>query len=196
MKADVFLLDFQDSFTFQIYSELLKLNLNLNIKVIPLEEIEHFLNEEKRGYYILGPGPGHPQDYKELYPSLHKILNNHDNQVLGICLGHQIICHLKGFSIQRSKHPTHGMQIKYHLEKKLQRALSLPEEIYVQRYNSLAVMALNENPTQWPELKHIHDDELVIAQDKNILSFQFHPESIGTVESQQFFLSYLGGTCL
>ena len=68
----------------------------------------------------------------------------------------------------------------------------LNDELFLQRYNSLAIK-FNHSVIQglvsagWRILSE--DGEVIIAHYKNTLSFQFHPESIGTSCPESFFTS-------
>ena len=57
----IYLYDFNDSFTYNIYSEVY--HLNKDIKVIKksdsLSHLESLVNTTEKSLIILGPGPGH-----------------------------------------------------------------------------------------------------------------------------------------
>jgi len=80
----------------------------------------------------------------------------------------------------------HGQSIELMLDKQWQEFLSLPEKIRVQRYNSLAVPA--QATLRNPVLENfIAGDEILITKGEGVLTYQFHPESMGTSFRRSFF---------
>jgi anthranilate/para-aminobenzoate synthase component II len=105
-------------------------------------------------------------------------------------LGHQIYWRLLGEGVVRSKEPLHGQKVSLILNETWQDFFQLPEELKVQRYNSLGVPA--QAALRHPELKNVLiDDEIMISRTKSVLTYQFHPESLGTMCRQSFFLPLL-----
>ena len=90
---------------------------------------------------------------------------------MGICLGHQILALIDGLFVRRSMRPMHGQQVKIDFNN---------QNILVQRYNSLAVYVSEKN-----------DNEILIRNWDRGISYQFHPESIGTERSPLFFKDLL-----
>jgi carbamoylphosphate synthase small subunit len=90
-NKDVILLDFNDSFTYNVASELY--TLGIKTEVIPLDEIPEKLRDliecDQKKVIIYGPGPGHPDDYKNLFHLIKRALKKTNLYHVGICLGHQ-----------------------------------------------------------------------------------------------------------
>jgi anthranilate/para-aminobenzoate synthase component II len=186
--------DFEDSFTYNIHSELLA--LGLDSEVIGLGEVknhlEYKINHKVKHVIILGPGPGHPREYVFLKESVLKLMQNPNILIMGICLGHQLLWYFQGANISRALKPLHGQQevyeftsIDHQVWKKL-----LGERIEVQRYNSLAVKMDADTQKKYQakgQQLFVQDQECIISMYKNIISYQFHPESVGTSCPQQFF---------
>jgi anthranilate/para-aminobenzoate synthase component II len=173
------LIDFDDSFTFNILQELEV--AGFEVRVINWQDFDYLPSD---GLLVLGPGPGHPDDYQRLFPLIRMWLDKH-NPFLGICLGHQIFWRLQGEDILRSKHPIHGSRVKLELTKFWQEWLGLDKEVWVQRYNSLAVMG--QVAFRYPHFKNfIQDDEILITIGEKVITYQFHPESVGTSFRQSF----------
>lgn len=186
----VLICDFNDSFTYNIFAELprdLKVKI-VNYKALELELKNIFINKNKT-LLILGPGPGHPDDYDELYPIVYKALDFKNIFIFGICLGHQIIARVLEFNVSRSKNQLHGLSVIYNLDSRTQSFLSLPQRICVQRYNSLAVRynKLNSLINKLHLDIYTNSNEIIIFYGTNLLSYQFHPESIGTNYRELFF---------
>jgi anthranilate/para-aminobenzoate synthase component II len=176
--------DFDDSFSYNVVQELEE--IGISVDVINWKDFEALPETE---LLVLGPGPGHPDDYQRLFPLLTEWINL-ERKLFGICLGHQIYWRLLGEGVVRSKEPLHGQKVSLILNETWQDFFQLPEELKVQRYNSLGVPA--QAALRHPELKNVLiDDEIMISRTKSVLTYQFHPESLGTMCRQSFFLPLL-----
>jgi anthranilate/para-aminobenzoate synthase component II len=178
MKA--LFIDFDDSFSYNIIQELTEVGYEVN--VINWKDYEE---NPSQGLLVLGPGPGHPDDYLQIYPLIKSWLAL-KKPFFAVCLGHQIFWRIKEGAVLRSKTPLHGQKVKLCLTQEWSKWLNVPPEISVQRYNSLCVPALAANIN--PEVKtFIHHDEILMTRASNIITYQFHPESIGTSFRKSFF---------
>jgi anthranilate/para-aminobenzoate synthase component II len=175
-STKIYIVDFDDSFTYNIASELFP--LISKIEVINYKDF--FSNDslllliENNNYpfaIILGPGPGTPIQYQKYFSLIKKFKKNKNIFLMGICLGHQIFSLIDGLIIKSSKNPKHGIQEDISFDDKI---------VKVQRYNSLAVY---ETKTSLKEIQ-------IRTWDRGI-SYQFHPESIGTENSLRFFKELL-----
>lgn len=174
MRSPVLLVDFYDSFTFNIAAELASMGVRCVTK-----RFNHvdFSDLETYQGVILGPGPGHPSDYA------HKIdwKNLLKKRVVGICLGHQLIHMYLGREVTPASNILHGQT---ELLPK-QSFISHIPNTRVQRYNSLAVRFTQLNDHE----EYITNDanELMAYRYESLLSYQFHPESVGTICRSDFF---------
>jgi anthranilate/para-aminobenzoate synthase component II len=194
MSSKVIICDFEDSFTYNILSCLREYYPRNEIEIIPKKKLLVFLQTiaSTTDHYIiiLGPGPGHPDEYEFLYPSLKRLFVKENFFIMGICLGHQILCALRGLTIEHSYSPVHGHTEQYLLGSELSKKLQLPSLIEVQRYNSLAVKISDEESrriTSKGGALLVHKGEVIILKDTNLISYQFHPESVGTTCPKSFF---------
>ncbi len=179
MKKATFI-DFDDSFTYNVVQELTEVGFEV--------EVLHWMDFEvlpQVGLLVLGPGPGHPDDYQRIFPLIQDWLKQ-KRPLFGLCLGHQIYWKLQGEEVIRSKDPVHGQKIKLHLNSSWQDWLALPAEVLVQRYNSLAVpaQAAIRNPHVQNVIEH---EEILITRGEKVITYQFHPESVGTSYRRSFF---------
>lgn len=179
------LIDCDDSFTLNIYDYLCQCHFRVDIVHHNNVEINALSSFHA---IVLSPGPNSPLDL----PILFDILNRYASiiPILGICLGHQAIGMYYGHELIASPNPMHGIPVKLYLEE---------DEIYheidkqsflAMRYNSLAV-----NDSSDSELQVIARDdkgEIMAYRHKKhlIYSFQFHPESVGTVEGIKLFSNW------
>lgn len=177
MKATF--IDFEDSFTYNVVQELTEAGFDMTI--INWKDFDEL---PESGLLVLGPGPGHPDDYQRLFPLIEEWLGE-KRPFFGVCLGHQILWRLQGEEVSRSREPLHGQKVKLHLTAEWKSFFGLKDDPYVQRYNSLAVFS--QGAIRNPEFQNfIQDDEILITKSVNVITYQFHPESIGTTFRKNF----------
>lgn len=172
----IYLCDFDDSFTYNIFADIEE--LKLPVKIIPFQEVYQFLQtkmtSKEKEIIILGPGPGHPDEYKFIHSTIKKLLERKNLMLFGICLGHQLIWQARGYTCDHSAMPVHGQ---------VQKLTVFGQEVEVQRYNSLAIKLTTEQFSQLTqegfELS-IVNNELFASIKDNVITYQFHPESVGT----------------
>lgn len=188
------LIDFEDSFTYNIASELHL--VGLECEVIHwrkfCEIFESIEIERQTKMIILGPGPGHPDEYQVLVPIIQKILSDQKIFLLGICLGHQLIWQAMGIKAEVSAYPVHGQAVDFRVPIWFDFfPTSLHQHlIKVQRYNSLFV-PFDQTITKKISAKTVVEDGQVMASRfANCLSLQFHPESVGTSYRRFFFSGF------
>ncbi len=174
------LIDFDDSFTFNVVQELEDIGIKTFIK-----HWSDFKSTPTDSILVLGPGPGHPRDYEKIFPLVLDWLNQ-ERPFLGICLGHQIFWQLQGATIERSHLPLHGQKVELNLDNDWMNFLRLKTNPWVQRYNSLSVKASSTSLRE--DLIHfVQDNEILMTRGKALMTYQFHPESVGTSFPQAFF---------
>ncbi len=177
MKKVLFL-DFEDSFTFNLVQELT--DLDLFVEVIDWRDFDPSFSHD---LLVLGPGPGHPDDYQLIFPQIDKWLSL-EKKIFAVCLGHQILARMLGAEVCRSRYPLHGQSVILTLSASWQDWLDLPKVIQVQRYNSLAVTPGEKED----RVDHyIFQDEVMMSRSPLWISYQFHPESVGTKCRKAFF---------
>ncbi|MBF0313312.1 MAG: aminodeoxychorismate/anthranilate synthase component II [Oligoflexia bacterium] len=189
------LFDFEDSFTYNIVSELQA--VGGKVHVVSPDQAKAYLQKLKSDAkdldlnnttaLVYGPGPGHPDQYAFLYPHIEALFGLPQFVHFGICLGHQIFWRIMGYPVERSRMPLHGQQVPFSIPR--WRKVFLPQEmgrqVMVQRYNSLAVKVSGGN---YPRSMVVNEEEECIASlFKWGVSYQFHPESVGTTHVKIFF---------
>lgn len=183
MKKALFL-DFDDSFSFNVVQELEQ--AGFYVRVLHWKDFEEMPTED---LLVLGPGPGHPDDYQNIFSLLRKWISD-QRPLFGVCLGHQIFWRLQGEEVVRSKLPLHGQKVRLNLTRNWKDWLNLKQEVWVQRYNSLCVLSQAQLRNPYVEC-YIQDDEILISKGKYFITYQFHPESLGTSSRQAFFTPIL-----
>lgn len=177
MKATF--IDFEDSFSFNVVQEL-ELQ-GFQVTVISWKDYEE---NPAEGLLVLGPGPGHPDHYQRIFPLVKEWLGA-KKPFFGVCLGHQIFWCLQGEEIVRSKVPVHGQKVRLELTPEWKTWLKMRGDVFVQRYNSLAV--LGQAALRNPYFENfIQNDEILITKTPWLITYQFHPESIGTTFRKEF----------
>jgi anthranilate/para-aminobenzoate synthase component II len=178
-------IDFEDSFSYNLIQELTE--LGLEVAVVKWMDWEALPEAD---LLVLGPGPGHPDDYGRIFPLVRAWLEG-GKKIFGVCLGHQIFWRLQGAEVQRSRWPLHGQKIPLRLDAGWSQRLGLEgKRVEVQRYNSLAVMA--EAGLARPEIENFcQDDEILISRWPGGLTYQFHPESQGTTFRRELLMPVL-----
>lgn len=175
-KIKINIVDFEDSFTFNIATELYVYEKGIEVhphnEFFSLKKFPLFLKKIKIPIaVILGPGPGNPEEYRDYFLLIKELKNNPLVFLMGICLGHQILGLIDNLVVKPSQKPIHGGQVKINFD---------DVNILVQRYNSLAIYE-NEKSLK----------EIPIRQWARGVSYQFHPESIGTENRPLFFKDLL-----
>lgn len=184
----LFLLDNYDSFVYNLASYFLELNTTVIIKQpdeISIKEIEK-LNVQG---IVLSPGPGKPEDATF---SLEVLAYFQDKMpILGVCLGHQVICHYFGSKVQKGIKPMHGkISNIIHNKKGLFKTLKSP--LNVTRYHSLCVF--KKDLSLLLSLDAISEDEVVMAishKKKSIYGLQFHPEALLTESGHDMLKNFI-----
>ncbi|MCH5253994.1 MAG: aminodeoxychorismate/anthranilate synthase component II [Lachnospiraceae bacterium] len=185
----ILLIDNYDSFSYNLFQ--LIGSLNPDIKVIrndafSVQEIEQMKPES----IILSPGPGRPEDagvcidvVKELGDKI---------PILGVCLGHQAICMAYGGTISYAKELMHGKQSVTEIDRECPIFHTLPENIPVARYHSLALKE-ETLPECLAITARTDDGEVMAVMHKNypVYGLQFHPESILTPDGKTIIQNFL-----
>lgn len=186
----IYIVDFEDSFTLNIFSEFKAIDQNIAIEIHSYHKMEKLLTKlihtEKKCILVLGPGPGHPNQHRNINSYLTKILKNSNVFVFAICLGHQLIGQFYGFEVKNFDKPVHGEAVSYHFDSEFMTNLNIDpqEKLLVQRYNSLYIADSN-GPNK---LRYFSEKgEIVSFYSERLLTTQFHPESIGTTCPNYFF---------
>ncbi len=182
MKTKIVIVDFNDSFTHNIAAQLHQMNLGCD--VVSHLEIQTIEEEDEKRAIIYGPGPGHPADYPHLNQVIQSLSERDNIYQMGICLGHQLLWYNRGISIKRSVDPIHGKGQEVCIPNwEMFSADDWGRKVQVQRYNSLVLDIHERVGTQF----YFTDGECQMGWDKNVLTYQFHPESVGTSYPDIFF---------
>ena len=182
----VVLVDFYDSFTFNIKHYLDTLDVDVHVVKdddVILKEIGEFDS------IILSPGPGLPKETKSLFPILKNYYKSH--KILGVCLGMQGIAQFFDAEIYNLDRVYHGKMRTVAINNNSWLFSDLNNEMNVVLYHSWAVR-LKKNDVL--KITAQTEDDLVMAfehESLNICGVQFHPESILTANGIEVFKNFL-----
>jgi para-aminobenzoate synthetase len=170
------IIDNYDSFTYNIFHLLASVN---GCEPLVLRNDELSWERLKRLDYdnvVLSPGPGTPERDID-FGVCADLIREEERPVLGICLGHQGICHVLGGHVGRAPVPMHGrVSGIHHCGSGLFQGM--PSPFRAVRYHSLLAMRplpAGLRMTAWT------GDDLIMAvehQTRPLWGVQFHPESI------------------
>ena len=180
--ANILFLDNFDSFTYNLVDQFRVLGHQVKVyrNDCDLEQIVQTALNTPNTVLALSPGPGTPQEAGILLPLLQRLKNT--IPIIGICLGHQALIEAFGGKVVHAGEVLHGKVSKInHDGQAMFRDITNP--MPVARYHSLMGSDL--------------PDELIVNADYNgivmairhrnlpICGFQFHPESILTVQGSK-----------
>jgi para-aminobenzoate synthetase len=139
---------------------------------------------------IISPGPGRPERWAD-FGVCAEVIRAGVVPVLGVCLGHQGICHAFGGRIQPAPEPYHG-RLSSVLHDQVDILAGLPSPFSAVRYHSLVATGMPE------ELEVIGwtPDGIVMAvrhRRRPLWGVQFHPESVATVGGESLINRFLKG---
>ncbi|MFF4170090.1 aminodeoxychorismate synthase component I [Streptomyces sp. NPDC001744] len=180
------LIDNHDSFTYNLYQLLGEVNGRPPV-VVPNETDWSTLDMADYDAVVVSPGPGRPERERDFGISRRAILES-GLPVLGVCLGHQGICHLFGGEVGHAPLPMHG-RISSVTHDGTDLFAGIPSPYDVVRYHSLAAVRLPDElePTAWTS------DGVVMAvrhRGLPVWGVQFHPESISSEYGRELLANF------
>jgi para-aminobenzoate synthetase len=190
MGVRTLLIDNYDSFTYNLYALLTEVNGTAPVVVandapwsaVALSEFDNV---------VVSPGPGRPDRHRDFGIS-GQALTDSGLPVLGVCLGHQGLCHLFGSEVVAAPEPRHGRISAVHHDGQGLFA-GLPSPFDAVRYHSLAIEEIPDAllAQAWS------DDGVLMAvrhRDLPLWGVQFHPESICTEYGRELLSNFAAAT--
>jgi para-aminobenzoate synthetase len=180
------LIDNYDSFTYNLYQLLGEVNGQPPVVVTNDVDWSEIRLARFDGV-VISPGPGRPERPVDFGISASAICEM-ALPVLGVCLGHQGICHLLGGAVAHAPEPMHGRVSRVHHTGAGVLA-GLPSPFMAVRYHSLSVSDVPEEL----EVVAWTDDGVVMGvrhRDRPLWGVQFHPESICTEYGRELLMNF------
>jgi anthranilate synthase/aminodeoxychorismate synthase-like glutamine amidotransferase len=186
----IVLIDYYDSFTYNLVQKLGEVSPGLEMKVfrndkVTVDEVE-LLGPT---HIVISPGPCTPREggvsndvIKYVAPKI---------PVLGVCLGHQCIGYNYGAEVVRAQRLMHGKTDQIYHDGKTIYA-GMPNPFTATRYHSLII-----NPGTLPPEFEISSwtekDEIMGVRHKTwpLEGVQFHPESFLTEQGERLLANFL-----
>jgi para-aminobenzoate synthetase len=180
------LIDNYDSFTYNLYQLLGEVNGRPPVVVrndADWSEIEL----DRFDAIVISPGPGRPERPGDFGISARAVRET-GLPVLGVCLGHQGICHLLGGVVGHAPTPMHGRVTPVH-HMGVDVFEGLPSPLLAVRYHSLAATEVPDEleVVAWTE------DGIVMGvrhRERPLWGVQFHPESIRTEYGRELLANF------
>jgi para-aminobenzoate synthetase len=180
------LIDNYDSFTYNLYQLLGEVNGQPPV-VVRNDTDWAAIDLDRFDAVVVSPGPGRPDRPADFGISA-RAIGEVTLPVLGVCLGHQGICHLLGGVVGHAPTPMHGRISPVHHTGAGVFA-GLPSPLMAVRYHSLAATDLPEEL----EVVAWTDDGVVMGvqhRERPLWGVQFHPESIRTDHGHELLANF------
>ncbi|WP_320069079.1 aminodeoxychorismate synthase component I [Micromonospora sp. RTGN7] len=180
------LVDNHDSFTYNLFQLLGEVNGQPPV-VVPNNADFASVDFADFDSVVVSPGPGRPERERDFGLSARVIVES-GLPVLGVCLGHQGICHLYGGVVGLAPEPRHGRISAIH-HRGVDLFAGVPSPFDVVRYHSLVVTELPDDlvDTAWTA------DGLLMAvrhRTRPVWGVQFHPESVSTEHGRALLANF------
>jgi para-aminobenzoate synthetase len=182
------IIDNYDSFTYNLFQLLGEINGRPPVVLKNDDQAmwDH-LDLDDFDNVVISPGPGRPERARDFGLGRHAIMSL-SHPLLGVCLGHQGLCHLMGGSVGHAPEAMHGrLSAVYHDGSEL--FTGIPSPFRAVRYHSLLVSHLPDDL----EATATTADGLLMAvrhRSRPMWGVQFHPESIATEHGRQLLENF------
>jgi anthranilate synthase/aminodeoxychorismate synthase-like glutamine amidotransferase len=185
-KETILLIDHNDSFTFNIVEVFRSLNQKITVLNYSDLSIESIAKFDK---IIFSPGPMLPEDYPKTLEILKQLYNT--KQLLGICLGHQIIGEFFNAKLKNLQQVKHGVAQEITLEKS-DLFKNIDTSIKVGLYHSW-VVATENFPSELKITSRSTDNLIMSLEHREypVFGIQFHPESFLTKDGKQLLQNFI-----
>jgi len=188
--ASHLVVDNYDSFTYNLVHILEDLHSE-NLDVIRVDDVDLSTLKQYRSV-ILSPGPGLPDESKNLMPIVKTLLES-GQKTLGVCLGMQALALASGMKLKNLEEVHHGVShemIKPSMDARLYQNIEIP--FMVGRYHSW-VIDENTLTKDWLITAKDASGEIMSMEHvrKKLFAIQYHPESVLTPQGRKILNNYL-----
>lgn len=185
----ILMIDNYDSFTYNLVQYLGELNQELEVfrnDAIDLDSIAKL----KPTHIVISPGPGRPEDAGISVDLIRRFAGK--IPILGVCLGHQAMCHAFGGNVVRAGRLMHGKTSEIIHDGKGVFS-GLPNKFKATRYHSLLAEPESIKAQFIISAKTDRGEVMGVRHRKfkALEGVQFHPESILTEGGKQLLANFL-----
>jgi anthranilate synthase component 2 len=179
----VLLIDFYDSFTFNLAHYLEAMDLQLSVVRYDQLSQETLLAADA---IILSPGPGLPNEKVGLSALLDQFVGR--TPILGVCLGMQALVEHLGGSLMNQVQVKHGVQETIDIMDHTGLFQGLPKRIEVGLYHSWKVVC----PENWLTAHTEAGVPMALERSEmKVYGVQFHPESVLTPLGKEILRNFI-----
>jgi para-aminobenzoate synthetase len=169
--------DNYDSFTYNLFHLLAEVNGERPVVIKNDEPAWKMDDLRSFDNVVISPGPGRP-DRRGDFGICADIIRDGELPLLGVCLGHQGLCHLHGGEVGPAPEVRHG-RLSHVLHRQVDILAGVPSPFSVVRYHSLVATRLG---SEVEAIGWTLDGVLMAVRHRHRPAWgvQFHPESICT----------------
>jgi len=179
----VLLIDFYDSFTFNLAHYLEAMDLQLSVVRYDQLSQETLLAADA---IILSPGPGLPNEKAGLSALLDQFVGR--TPILGVCLGMQALVEHLGGSLMNQAQVKHGVQETIDIMDHTGLFQGLPKRMEVGLYHSWKVVC----PENWLTAHTEAGVPMALERpEMKVYGVQFHPESVLTPLGKEILRNFI-----
>ena len=171
------MIDNYDSFVYNLKAYFQELGRDILVRRSDEITLADILAMQPQGI-ILSPGPKRPWDAQLCVNTVKRFGGK--IPLLGVCLGHQVLGHCAGATVEKGVRPMHGKVTRVH-HNGTGLFAGLPREFDVTRYHSLVVR--QETLPEDYQVDCVAEDGAVMGLSHRTLPLfgvQFHPEAVLT----------------
>ena len=171
------MIDNYDSFVYSLKAYLQELGRDILVRRSDELTLDDIQAMQPQGI-ILSPGPKRPWDAQLCVDTVKRFGGK--IPLLGVCLGHQVLGHCAGATVEKGVRPMHGKVTRVH-HNGTGLFAGLPREFDVTRYHSLVVR--QETLPEDYQVDCVAEDGAVMGLSHRTLPLfgvQFHPEAVLT----------------
>jgi anthranilate synthase component 2/para-aminobenzoate synthetase component 2 len=185
--ARVFVLDNYDSFTYNLVDYIATAGAEVRVErndAVSADAVDGWAPT----HLVVSPGPGTPSDAGVSAELIERAAGR--IPVLGVCLGHPVICELYGGTIDRAGRIVHGKPDQVSHDGSPLYA-GIPSPFEAGRYHSLAVVGAI--PADLEVTARTPDGEVMGVRHRahDVHGVQFHPESVLTPHGRTLISNFL-----
>jgi para-aminobenzoate synthetase len=188
----ILIIDNYDSFTYNLF-QLVASTTDAHVRVIRNDDYSAWdsIDLDSLEALIISPGPGRPEFESDF--GISRLALNYAVPLLGVCLGHQGVCHFEGGVVTTAPEPCHGLTGAIQHDGTGLFA-GIPSPFNATRYHSLVVDEVPDTLKVTASTIDRTGKKLVMGVEhcfRPQWGVQFHPESIATEHGARLINNFL-----